>query len=107
MDPSLPNVYLVHVWIREIHPLLWRRFLVRADSTLADLHWVIQITFGWTDFHLHRFRIRKKDYGIPRRSLAEGHDARRVRLADFRFRAPALFLYEPTPLFESWRDSIS
>ena len=35
MDPSLLDVYLVSAWIREIHPLLWRRFLVRADSTLA------------------------------------------------------------------------
>jgi hypothetical protein len=34
-----PDAYLVYVWIRDIHPLLWRRVLVRADSTLADLHW--------------------------------------------------------------------
>ena len=46
------EVYFVHVWIREIHPMLWRRFLVRSDSTLADLHVVLQIGFDWTDFHL-------------------------------------------------------
>ena len=44
--------------------MLWRRFLVRSDSTLADLHFVLQIGFDWTDFHLHRFRIRKKDYAV-------------------------------------------
>jgi hypothetical protein len=44
------DAYLVYVWIRDIHPLLWRRFLVRADSTLADLHWIFQIAFGWTDY---------------------------------------------------------
>ena len=53
-------------WIRGIHPRLWRRFLVRSDSTLADLHVLLQIDFDWTDFHLHRFRIRKKDYAVPR-----------------------------------------
>jgi hypothetical protein len=37
------------------------RFLVRSDNTLADVHVVLQIGFDWTDFHLHRFRIRKKD----------------------------------------------
>jgi hypothetical protein len=58
---SQPKVYCVHVWIREIHPMLWRRFLVRSDSTLADLHVVL----------LHRFRIRKKDYAVPR--LAAGN----------------------------------
>lgn len=46
--------------IRGIYPMLWRRFLVRSDSTLADLHVVLQIGFDWTDFHLHRFRIRKR-----------------------------------------------
>jgi hypothetical protein len=39
---SQPKVYCVHVWIREIHPMLWRRFLVRSESTLADLHVVLQ-----------------------------------------------------------------
>jgi hypothetical protein len=40
--------------------MLWRRFLVRSDSTLADLHVVLQIGFDWTDFHLHRFRINER-----------------------------------------------
>jgi hypothetical protein len=31
------------------------------ESLLADLHWLFRIAFGWTDFHLHRFRIRKTD----------------------------------------------
>jgi Plasmid pRiA4b ORF-3-like protein len=61
---SQPEAYYVHVWIRGIHPMLWRRFLVRSDSTLADLHAVLQIGFDWADFHLHRFRIRKKDYAV-------------------------------------------
>jgi len=89
-----PTAYLIYAWIREIHPLLWRRLLLRSDSTLADLHWVLQIAFGWTDFHLHRFRIRKKDYAIPRHGLVEGHDARRVRLIDLAFRPNERFLYE-------------
>src|SRR5271155_1860576 len=68
---SQPEAYYIHVWIRGIHPMLWRRFLVRSDSTLADLHAVLQIGFDWTDFHLHRFRIRKKDYAVPRRGESE------------------------------------
>ena len=30
---SQPEAYYVHVWIHGIHPMLWRRFLVRSDST--------------------------------------------------------------------------
>src|SRR6478752_4177371 len=92
---SQPKVYCVHVWIREIHPMLWRRFLVRSDSTLADLHAVLQIGFDWTDFHLHRFRIRKKDYAVPHRGgLGCCHDARKIKLGDLHFRINERFLYE-------------
>ena|SRR5215469_8284508 len=89
-----PEAYLVHVWIREIHPMLWRRFLVRSDCTLADLHVVLQIGFDWTDFHLHRFRIRKKDYAVPRLSGLACHDAREMQLAELHFRLNERFLYE-------------
>src|SRR5260221_13860927 len=80
---SQPEAYYVHVWIRGIHPMLWRRFLVRSDSTLADLHAVLQIGFDWTDFHLHRFRIRKKDYAVPRRGGLGFHDPRQIKLGHF------------------------
>ena len=40
---SQPEAYYIHVWIRGIHPVVWRRFLVRSDSTLADLHAVLQM----------------------------------------------------------------
>jgi Plasmid pRiA4b ORF-3-like protein len=75
--------------------MLWRRFLVRSDCTLADLHVVLQIGFEWTDFHLHRFRIRKKDYAVPRLGgLACAHDAREFKLADLHLRLNERFLYE-------------
>ena len=91
---SQPEAYHVHVWIRGIHPMLWRRFLVRSDSTLADLHVALQIAFDWTDFHLHRFRIRKKDYAVPRLGGLACHDARKIKLADLHFRINERFLYE-------------
>lgn len=34
------TAYLFHAWIRGIHPMLWRRFLVADDSTLANLHYI-------------------------------------------------------------------
>ena len=65
-EETAPEVYQLHVWIRQISPMIWRRLLVRSDSTLADLHDIIQIAFGWTDSHLHRFRIHGRDYGVSR-----------------------------------------
>ncbi len=92
---ALATVYLIHAWIRGIFPMPWRRFLVRSDNTLADLHYIIiQIRFGWTNFHLHRFWIRKKSYTVPRIGMMEGHDARAVKLADLKFRMNKHFLSE-------------
>ena len=81
---TIPPVYQLHVWIRRIRPMIWRRLLVRNESTLADLHDVLQIAFGWSDFHLHRFRIHGRDYGTNRvGGLGFSHNAQTVRLADF------------------------
>jgi hypothetical protein len=94
-EETTPEVYQLHVWIRQISPMIWRRLLVRAESTLAELHDIIQIAFGWSDFHLHRFRIHGRDYGLGRPGgLVFAHDARSVRLDHFRFRPNEWFLYE-------------
>jgi Plasmid pRiA4b ORF-3-like protein len=93
-DPEA-EVYLLYTWLRRINPLIWRRVLVRADNTLADLHYIIQIAFSWTDFHLHRFRLHKKDFAVPRvEGLADAHDARQVTLGELHFRLNERFLYE-------------
>src|SRR5262249_48054020 len=99
-DPGIavettPEVYLIHAWIRQISPMIWRRILLRSDSTLAGLHDVLQIAFGWSDFHLHCFRIHGRDYGVSRvGGLGSSHEALSARLADFRFRPNEWFLYE-------------
>jgi Plasmid pRiA4b ORF-3-like protein len=92
---STPDLYQFHAWLRGISPMIWRRLLLRSDQTLADLHQTLQIVFGWSDFHLHRFRIHGKDFGVSRRGGPSFYqDAYQVRLADFHFRLGERFLYE-------------
>jgi Plasmid pRiA4b ORF-3-like protein len=105
-DQSIPEIYLLHVWIRQISPMIGRRLLVRSDSTLAALHHTIQIAFGWTDSHLHRFRIHGRDSGIGRMGgPAFSNDARQVRLDSFQLRLNERFLYE-YDLRDSWRHEV-
>ncbi len=54
------EIYQLRVYLREISPTIWRRLLLRSDSTITDLHYTLQIAMGWTDFHLHQFVIRGK-----------------------------------------------
>lgn len=75
--------------------MIWRRLLVRTDSTIADLHYTLQIVMGWTDTHLHRCHIHGKDYGVAYSGgIAFTDDPAQVRLADFGFRPRERFLYE-------------
>ena len=47
------NIYQFRVVLLGISPMIWRRLLVRSDSTIADLHDTLQIAFGWSGDHLH------------------------------------------------------
>ena len=63
--PSGPaDIYQLHILLLDINPPVWRRLHVRSDTSIAMLHELLQIAFDWSDFHLHRFLIRGKAYGI-------------------------------------------
>lgn len=75
--------------------MIWRRLLVRSEGSIADLHYTIQIAMGWSDSHLHRFRVYSKDFGVYHIGGPIFNDnAQKVRLADFRLRPGERFLYE-------------
>jgi len=56
-DRPEAQIYQLRAVLRGISPLIWRRLLVRSDSTVARLHEVLQIAFGWDDEHLNRWTI--------------------------------------------------
>ncbi len=55
------TVYQLKVVLEDIRPALWRRFQVLGNTTLAQLHQVLQITMGWEDYHLHRFSLSEDE----------------------------------------------
>lgn len=76
--------------------MILRRILIQSDKTLADLHYVIQIVMGWTNYHLNAFIIHGKEYTIPNQigmPSANGHYGTEVKLSDLRFRLKKKFLY--------------
>ncbi|EKP3408456.1 plasmid pRiA4b ORF-3 family protein [Escherichia coli] len=58
------KVYVIKIAVRGVSPIVWRRLRIAADTSLAALHFIIQIIQGWGDDHLHQFHIYGKDYGI-------------------------------------------
>ncbi len=74
-------VYQLKVTLQGSKPPICRRLHVRGSTTLADLHRVFQIAMGWTDSHLHLFRVGAVEYGDPDpESDMPMRDERRVRV---------------------------
>ena len=83
--------------------MIWRCLLVPAEATIAELHAVLQITFGWTGTHLHRFVIHSTEYGIAYLGgIGFRDDAREIRLSGFGFRVGERFVYD-YDLTDGWR----
>ena len=88
-------MYQLRVVLRGVSPLIWRRLLVRSDSSIADLHATLQIALGWSDEHLNRFVIHGREYGVWHDGgIGFRDDPRQVRLADLGLRVRERFLYE-------------
>ena len=110
MSTSAPEqtelIYQLKITLRGISPLIWRRVLVRSDTTIAHLHAIVQMTMGWENLHLHRFRIHGRAYGVARLGgLLFADDAAQIRLSRFRLRAGERFLYE-YDLDDLWQHDI-
>ena len=52
----------LHIQLEDSSPLIWRRVRVPLDTSLDELHYVIQMTMGWTNAHQFVFRIGEKEY---------------------------------------------
>jgi hypothetical protein len=51
----MPRCYDLTVTLDDVQPPVWRRFLLAADATAADLHRAIQDACGWENSHLFEF----------------------------------------------------
>jgi hypothetical protein len=104
MQPApLPSVYQLRVVVHGVSPLIWRRLLLPAVTTIAGLHAVLQIAFGWTGTHLHRFVVQGREYGIGYvGGVGFRADPHLVRLADLGLRPTERFVYD-YDFTDGWR----
>ncbi len=62
--PASERLYQFKITLKDIKPLIWRRIQVK-DCTLDKFHERIQTAMGWTNSHLHQFKIGGLLYGDP------------------------------------------
>jgi Plasmid pRiA4b ORF-3-like protein len=103
------SIYRLRVVLAGISPLIWRQVEAPDSITIAGLHEVLQVAFGWSGQHLHRFTVRGKEYGICYPGgLIFDDDPHQVRLADLGLRERERFAYAYGffATLKSWRHDL-
>jgi hypothetical protein len=112
IDPARVQFQL-KVSLLDIRPAIWRRLLVPARIKLPVLHDVLQLSFGWTNSHLHAFRLEGESYqavypddrGADFFGMTKPHDEGRVRLCDLLHAKGDWLIYE-YDFGDSWEHEI-
>jgi hypothetical protein len=95
MNKKAKSLYQVKVTLLGSKPPIWRRLIVKDDTRLDQLHSILQIAMGWSDYHLHEYRVRGSYIGIPHPDYdMEIEDERIVYLQDIISSPRDSFVYE-------------
>lgn len=62
--PFSGSLLTLHVDLAHVRPKIWRRLVVPADVRLDMVHDILQVTFGWTNSHLHDFSVGEARFGM-------------------------------------------
>ena len=54
---QIAEAYQLKITLTDSEPEVWRRVLVPAQISLAELHLVVQKVMGWENQHEYRFRL--------------------------------------------------
>ena len=105
-----PEVFQLKVTVLGTMPPIWRRLLVPAGLTLAQLHDVLQAAMGWQDCHMHEFSAGHRHFGKPNpedrlMGMPPVENERTVRLSGVlgRVSAKAIYTYD---MGDSWEHGV-
>jgi hypothetical protein len=105
-----PEIYQLKVTLLGTSPPIWRRLLVPANITLAQLHDVLQTAMGWEDGHMHEFSVGQRRIGRPNpedrlMGMPAAESERTVRLSGILVRvgSKAIYTYD---FGDSWEHSL-
>lgn len=109
--PGDDVTYRLRIGLTGTEPPLWRQLEVASDLFLDELHWIIQVAFGWENCHLHQFTAGRgrntKYYLCPYLADdgAEGITEEEVRLDEVLMRPGDKLSYE-YDFGDCWRHTI-
>lgn len=108
--PSMETqVAQLKVTLTQTTPPIWRRVQVPRGTSLENLHWVIQLAMGWTNSHMHQFKVGKTYYGTSYPDGFDGatetKDERKVTIGEVLSKPKATLAYE-YDFGDSWEHEI-
>jgi hypothetical protein len=99
-------IYQLKISLQGCKPPIWRRVQVAGNTTLGELHDIIQIAMGWTDSHLHQFIIAGECYGTSDIDAEfDVLDERKLTLLNAVGAPKGRFVYE-YDFGDSWRHDV-
>ena len=105
-------IYQLKIVLLGSEPPVWRRMQVPGDARLDWLNAVLQVAIGWTNSHLHQFRVGADCYSDTRHHFAEYEgdpeilEARKFTLRQIAPREQDAFGYE-YDFGDSWEHEIT
>lgn len=97
-DDGPAQIFSLKITLRHTKPPVWRRVDVPGDTTLGELHDIIQAVMGWEDEHMHQFTaqdgVRFGSYRFGHGGELGEHDEDKFRLHDIVGKKGDKFTYE-------------
>src|SRR5947209_630373 len=103
------RIACIRIELKDIDPTIWRRAEVPLTTSLKGLHDVIQAVMPFENYHLFRFDVDDKRYGIPDREWDHVHetlDAKNIKLGALVERGVSTFSYT-YDFGDDWRHSVT
>ena len=74
MAPGPPgqSAFQLRLQLNDVHPVVWRRLIVPGSVRMSKLSEMLLAAMGWTNSHLHAFRVGDARYGMNFDEYPEG-----------------------------------
>lgn len=100
------SLYQIKVTLVGSKPPIWRKLIIKNNIRLDQLHSVLQIAMGWSNCHLHQYRVGRSYIGIPEPDFdMDVTDERKVYLKDIISNPKDNLVYE-YDFGDSWEHKI-
>lgn len=61
----LGTVHRLKIELLDVKPAIWRRVEIASDTKLPAVSDALLVAMGWTNTHLHCFRVGRETFGMP------------------------------------------